>query len=72
MSHAYFSFWHRFLRLFQLLDFLASTMVVARTVKYYFKEGKREEGFEKVDLAVNKKARKAKGFRGLHLPFFIR
>ena len=39
-------------------------MVVARTVKYYFKEGNREEGFEKVDLAVNKKARNAKGFRG--------
>ena len=39
-------------------------MVVARTVKYYFKEGNREEGFEKVDLAVNKKARNVKGFRG--------
>jgi heme-degrading monooxygenase HmoA len=39
-------------------------MVVARTVKYYFKEGKREDGFTEVDLAVNKKARSAKGFRG--------
>ena len=39
-------------------------MVVARTVKYYFKEGKRQEEFERVDLAVNKKARNAKGFRG--------
>ena len=39
-------------------------MVVARTVKYYFKEGKREDGFTEVDLAVNKKARNAKGFRG--------
>ena len=39
-------------------------MVVARTVKYYFKESKREEGFFEVDLAVNKKARNANGFRG--------
>ena len=39
-------------------------MVVARTVKYYFKEGKREDGFTEVELAVNKKARSAKGFRG--------
>jgi heme-degrading monooxygenase HmoA len=39
-------------------------MVVARTVKYYFKEGMRADGFIEVDLAVNKKARNAKGFRG--------
>jgi len=39
-------------------------MVVARTVKYYFKEGKRDVGFTEVDLAVNKRARNAKGFRG--------
>jgi hypothetical protein len=39
-------------------------MVVARIVKYYFKEGKRDEGFEKVDLAVNKRARNSKGFKG--------
>ena len=39
-------------------------MVVARTVKYYFKEGKRDEGFTEIDLAVNKRARNAKGFRG--------
>jgi heme-degrading monooxygenase HmoA len=39
-------------------------MVVARIVKYYFKEGKREDGFTEVDLAVNKKARNSKGFRG--------
>ena len=39
-------------------------MVVARSVKYYFKEGKREDGFTEVDLAVNKRARNAKGFRG--------
>jgi heme-degrading monooxygenase HmoA len=39
-------------------------MVVARTVKYYFKMGKREDGFKEVDLAVNKRARSAKGFRG--------
>jgi hypothetical protein len=39
-------------------------VVVARTVKYYFKEGKRDEGFTQVDLGVNKRARSAKGFRG--------
>jgi heme-degrading monooxygenase HmoA len=39
-------------------------LVIARVVKYYFKEGKRDEGFTEVDLAVNKKARNAKGFRG--------
>jgi heme-degrading monooxygenase HmoA len=39
-------------------------MVVARLVKYYFKEGKREDGFMEVDLAVNKRARNSKGFRG--------
>jgi heme-degrading monooxygenase HmoA len=39
-------------------------MVVARLVKYYFKEGKREDGFTEVDLAVNKRARNSKGFRG--------
>ncbi len=39
-------------------------MVVARVVKYYFKQGKRSDGFDEVDLAVNKKARSAKGFRG--------
>jgi heme-degrading monooxygenase HmoA len=39
-------------------------MVVARIVKYYFKEGKREDCFTEVDLALNKKARNAKGFRG--------
>ena len=39
-------------------------MVVARTVKYYFKEGMRDDGFTQVDLAVNKKARNVTGFRG--------
>jgi len=39
-------------------------MVVARTVKYTFKAGKCDEGFLMVDLAVNKRARSAKGFRG--------
>ena len=39
-------------------------MVVARLVKYYFKEKKREDGFMEVDLAVNKRARNSKGFRG--------
>jgi quinol monooxygenase YgiN len=39
-------------------------MVVARLAKFYFKNGKREEGFEELDLILNKEARKAKGFRG--------
>jgi len=39
-------------------------MVVARLTKFYFKEGKREEGFEELDLILNKEARSAKGFRG--------
>jgi hypothetical protein len=39
-------------------------MVVARVVKYYFKEGLRAKGFDEVDFAVNKKARSARGFRG--------
>jgi heme-degrading monooxygenase HmoA len=39
-------------------------LVVARTVKYSFKEGMRDDGFTRVDLAVNKKARNMTGFRG--------
>ena len=39
-------------------------MVVARIAKFYFKEGKREEGFEELDLILNKKVRSARGFRG--------
>jgi heme-degrading monooxygenase HmoA len=39
-------------------------MVVARVVKYYFKKGKRENDFTEVDLAVNKRARSVRGFRG--------
>jgi len=39
-------------------------MVVARVVKYYFKRGMRADGFNEVDLAINKRARSAKGFRG--------
>ena len=39
-------------------------MVVARITKFFFKEGKREEGFEALDLILNKQARSAKGFRG--------
>ena len=39
-------------------------MVVARIARFYFKNGKREEGFEELDLIVNKYARSAKGFLG--------
>jgi quinol monooxygenase YgiN len=39
-------------------------LVVARLTKFYFKEGKREEGFTELDLILNKDARNAKGFRG--------
>jgi len=39
-------------------------MVVARLAKFYFKNGKREEGFEELDLILNKYGRSAKGFRG--------
>jgi quinol monooxygenase YgiN len=39
-------------------------MVVARLAKFYFKSGKREEGFEELDLMLNKNVRDAKGFRG--------
>jgi quinol monooxygenase YgiN len=39
-------------------------MVVARIAKFYFKEGKREEGFSELDLILNKQVRSAKGFRG--------
>ena len=39
-------------------------MVVARLSKFYFKTGKREEGFSELDLILNKHVRSAKGFRG--------
>ena len=39
-------------------------MVVARLTKFYFKDGKREQGFEELDLILNKEARNANGFRG--------
>jgi len=39
-------------------------MVVARLAKFYFKNGKREEGFEELDLILNKYGRNSKGFRG--------
>jgi quinol monooxygenase YgiN len=39
-------------------------MVVARIAKFYFKTGKREEGFAELDLILNKQVRSAKGFRG--------
>ena len=39
-------------------------MVVGRLTKFHFKEGKREEGFNKLDLILNKEARNVNGFRG--------
>jgi quinol monooxygenase YgiN len=39
-------------------------LVVARLVKFFFKTGKREEGFTELDLILNKLVRNAKGFRG--------
>ncbi len=39
-------------------------MVVARLAKFYFKTGKREEGFSELDLILNKLVRSAKGYRG--------
>jgi len=39
-------------------------MVVARLAKFYFKAGKREEGFSELDLILNKMVRSAKGYRG--------
>jgi len=39
-------------------------MVAARLAKFYFKNGKRVEGFEELDLILNKFGRSAKGFRG--------
>ncbi len=39
-------------------------LVVARLAKFFFKTGKREEGFEELDLILNKLVRSAKGFRG--------
>jgi quinol monooxygenase YgiN len=39
-------------------------LVAARLAKFYFKNGKREEGFEELDLILNKYGREQKGFRG--------
>jgi len=39
-------------------------MVVARLAKFFFKTGKREEGFTELDLILNKLVRSAKGYRG--------
>ena len=39
-------------------------MVVARIARFYFKVGKREEGFSELDLILNKHVRSAKGFQG--------
>ncbi len=39
-------------------------LVVARIAKFFFKPGKREEGFAELDLILNKLVRSAKGYRG--------
>ncbi len=39
-------------------------LVVARLAKFFFKTGKREEGFSELDLILNKLVRSAKGYRG--------
>jgi quinol monooxygenase YgiN len=39
-------------------------VVVARLAKFYFKTGKREEGFSELDLILNKQVRSKKGYRG--------
>jgi quinol monooxygenase YgiN len=39
-------------------------MVVARLAKFFFRTGKREEGFAELDLILNKLVRSAKGYRG--------
>jgi quinol monooxygenase YgiN len=39
-------------------------LVVARLAKFFFKTGKREEGFDELDLILNKLVRSAKGYRG--------
>lgn len=39
-------------------------MVLARTSTWYFKKGKREDGFAELYLILNTLARNTKGFRG--------
>ena len=39
-------------------------LVVARIAKFFFKYGKREEGFAELDLILNKLVRSTKGYRG--------
>lgn len=39
-------------------------MVAARMAKFFFKSGKREEGFAELDLILNKLVRSVKGYRG--------
>jgi quinol monooxygenase YgiN len=39
-------------------------MVLARMSFWYFKEGKREEGFSELDRILNTLAQEAEGFRG--------
>ncbi len=43
---------------------LVYQVVVARLAKFFFKTGKREEGFAELDLILNKLVRSAKGYRG--------
>ena len=44
-------------------------LVVARIAKFFFKSGKREEGFAELDLILKKLVRSAKGYRGYFLSF---
>jgi quinol monooxygenase YgiN len=39
-------------------------LVFARLAKFFFKTGKREDGFAELDLILNKLVRSAKGYRG--------
>lgn len=39
-------------------------MVTARLVKFFFKHGEREGGFDELDLVLNKEVRNARGYRG--------
>jgi quinol monooxygenase YgiN len=43
---------------------LVQLLVVARLVKFFFKTGKRQEGFAELDLILNKLVRDEKGYRG--------
>jgi len=43
---------------------LVNYVVVARLAKFFFKPGEREEGFDNLDLVLNKEVRNLKGYRG--------